>query len=74
MDTKKIFLIIGIILIIISAIFCIFGYRIREIWPTTNTIYEIGIPYIIGALGVIFFVIFFGIFGFLSQTKLRKNK
>ena len=50
--------IIGIILIIISAISCIFGYRIRELWPTTNTIYEIGIPYIIGILGVIFLVIF----------------
>ena len=55
MDTKNGFLIIGIILIIISAISCIFGYLIREIWPTTNNIYEIGIPYIIGAFGVIFF-------------------
>ncbi|UCF12975.1 MAG: hypothetical protein JSW06_01635 [Thermoplasmatales archaeon] len=55
MDIKKGFLIIGIILIIISAISCIFGYRIREIYPTTIEIYEIGIPYIIGALGVIFF-------------------
>jgi hypothetical protein len=55
MDTKKGFLIIGIILIIISAISCIFGYRIRDLWPMTNKIYEIGIPYIIGALGVIFF-------------------
>ena len=54
MDTKNGFLIIGIILIIISAISCIFGYLIREIWPTTNNIYEIGIPYIIGAFGVIF--------------------
>jgi hypothetical protein len=70
-DTKKGFLIIGILLIIISAISCIFGYRIREIWPTTVNIYNIGIPYIIGALGVIFFaisqVIFFG-----SQIK-KKN-
>jgi uncharacterized membrane-anchored protein len=49
------FLIIGIILIIISAISLIFGYRIRELWPTTNNIYEIGIPSIIGALGVTFF-------------------
>ena len=49
------FLIIGIILIIISAIFCIFGYIIRELWPTTIELYEVGIPYIIGALGVIFF-------------------
>ena len=57
MDTKKGFLIIGIILIIISAISCIFGYLIRELWPTTIKIYEIGIPYIIGALGVIFFAL-----------------
>ena len=55
MDLKNGFLIIGIILIIISAISCIFGYLIREIWPTTNNIYEMGIPYIIGAFGVIFF-------------------
>jgi hypothetical protein len=72
MDTKMGFLIIGIILIIISAISCIFGYLIRELWPTTIKIYEIGIPYIIGALGVIFFaisqVIFFG-----SQIK-KKTK
>jgi len=49
------FLIIGIILIIISAISLIFGYRIRELWPTTNNIFEIGIPSIIGILGVTFF-------------------
>jgi hypothetical protein len=54
MDTKKGFLIIALILIIISAIMCIFGYRIREIWPTTHGLYEMGIPYIIGALGVVF--------------------
>lgn len=48
------FLSTGIILIVISAISCIFGYRIREIWPTTIDIYDIGIPYIIGTLGVIF--------------------
>jgi hypothetical protein len=60
MDTKMgylIILIIGIILIIISAISLIFGYRIRELWPTTTTMYEIGIPAIIGTLGVIFFAI-----------------
>ena len=55
MDTKKVLLIIGIILIIISAISLIFGYLIRELWPMTNKIYEIGIPAIIGILGVIFF-------------------
>ena len=74
MDTKKGFLIIGIIgiiLIIISAISCIFGYRIREIWPTTIKIYEIGIPYIIGALGVILSVIFLGIRQIISQTKKK---
>ena len=58
MDIKKRFLIIGliigIVLIIISAISCIFGYRIREIWPTTIKNFKIGITYIIGALGVIF--------------------
>ncbi|UCF50353.1 MAG: hypothetical protein JSU91_02400 [Thermoplasmatales archaeon] len=57
MDIKKGFLIIGIILIIISAISCIFGHSIREIWPNTIKIYEIGIPYIIGALGVIIFAL-----------------
>ena len=70
MDTKKGFLIVGIILIIISAISCIFGYRIREIWPTTIKIYEIGIPYIIGALGVILSVTFFS----LSVTLCAKKK
>ena len=54
MYSKYGLLIIGIILIIISAISCIFGYLIRELWSTTIEIYEIGIPYIIGALGVIF--------------------
>ena len=55
MNLKYGFLIIGIILIFISAISCIFGYLIRELWPITIDIYEVGIPYIIGALGVIFF-------------------
>jgi len=60
METKKgflIFLIIGIILIIISAISCIFGYLIRELWPTTANMYEIGIPYIIGTVGITFFAL-----------------
>ena len=74
MDIKKGFLIIGIILIIISAISCIFGYRIRELWPTTIEIYEIGIPYIIGALGVIFLVIFFGLHTvFFALSEKKKN-
>jgi len=70
MDTKKGFLIIGIILIIISAISLIFGYRIRELWPTTNNIYEIGIPSIVGGLGVIFF----GLGGMFFTISLAKKK
>ncbi len=73
MDTKKgflIFLIIGIILIIISAISLIFGYRIRELWPTTIKMYDIGIPAIIGDLGVVFFVISMG---FLSISQIKKK-
>ena len=75
MDTKKgflIFLIIGIILIIISAISLIFGYRIRELWPTTIKMYDIGIPSIIGFLGVVFFGISM-VFLSISQMK-KKNK
>jgi hypothetical protein len=74
MDTKKgflIFLIIGIILIIISAIFCIFGYLIREILPAIANMYEIGIPYIIGDLGVIFFTLG-GMFFSISLAR-KKN-
>ena len=75
MDTKKgflIFLIIGIILIIISAISLIFGYRIRELWPTTIKMYDIGIPSIIGDFGVVFFGLSFVFFS-ISQIK-KKNK
>ncbi len=64
--------IIAIILIIISAISLILGYRIRELWPTTIKIYEIGIPAIIGILGVIFIGIF-GVIFCVSQIK-KKNK
>ena len=74
MSTKKgflIFLIIGIILIIVSAISCIFGYRIREIWPTTIKMYDNGIPYIIGDLGVFFFGLSVG---FLSISQIKKKK
>ena len=71
MDTKKVFLIIGIILIIISAISLIFGYRIRELWPTTNKIYEIGIPSIIGTLGVIFFGLSSVMFFTISLAKKK---
>ena len=71
MDIKKGFLIIGILLIIISAVSCIFGYLIREFWPATHEIYEIGIPYIIGTLGVIFFV--FGISQNLRYIIAKRN-
>lgn len=71
MDSKNGFLIIGIILIIISAISCVFGYLIRELWPITIEIYEIGIPYIIGALGVIFLV--FGMSQSLIYIISKKN-
>lgn len=60
MNIKKgflLFLFIGILLIIISALSCIFGYLIRESWPTTVTMYESGIPYIIGTVGVTFFAV-----------------
>ena len=70
MDVKKVFLIIGIILIIISAISLIFGYRIRELWPTTTTLYKIGIPAIIGTLGVTFF----GLGGMFFTISLAKKK
>jgi hypothetical protein len=60
MDAKKGFLlllILGILLIIISALSCIFGYRIRELWPTTANLYESGTPYMIGMVGIIFFAV-----------------
>ena len=72
MDTKKGFLIIGIILNIISAIFLIFGYRIREIWPTTNNIYEIGIPSIIGIIGVTFIGLSATFFALSGRKKIIK--
>jgi len=62
-------LILGIILIIISALSLIFGYRIRELWPTTTTMYEIGIPSLIGMLGVTFFGLSSVIFFTLSAKK-----
>jgi hypothetical protein len=70
MDTKKGFLIIGIILVSISAISLIFGYRIRELWPTTYNIYEIGIPSIIGTLGVIFFGLSATFFALSGKKKI----
>ena len=73
MNTKWIqkgFLIIGIILNIISAMFLIFGYRIRELWPTTTNMYNIGIPSIIGIVGVTFF----GLGGMFFTISLAKKK
>jgi len=73
MNTKWIqkgFLIIGIILNIISAMFLIFGYRIRELWPTTTNMYDIGIPSIIGIVGVTFF----GLGGMFFTISLAKKK
>ena len=63
-------LIIGIMLIIISAISLIFGYRIRELWPTTTAMYEIGIPAIIGIVGITFFALG----GTLFTISLAKKK
>jgi hypothetical protein len=54
MDTKKGYRIIGIILIIISAISLLFGNLIRELWPTTGKIFESGIIIFIGVLGILF--------------------
>ncbi len=70
MDTKKVLLIIGILLDIISALLLIFGYRIRELWPTTATMYEIGIPAIIGIVGITFF----GLAGTLFTISFAKKK
>jgi len=75
MDTKKGvlikgFVIIGILLDIISAILLIFGYRIRELWPTTTNMYEIGIPSIIGIVGVTFFSLG-GMFFVISLAKKK---
>ena len=70
MDKRKVLLIIGILLIIISAIFLIFGFRIRELWPTTTNMYEIGIPSIIGIVGVTFF----GLGGIFFTISLAKKK
>jgi len=70
MDKRKVLLIIGILLIIISAIFLIFGYHIRELWPTTTNMYEIGIPSIIGIVGVTFF----GLGGMFFTISLAKKK
>jgi len=70
MNPKKGLLIIGILLSIISAILLIFGYRIRELWPTTTTMYAIGIPSIIGIVGVTFF----GLGGMFFTISLSKKK
>ena len=77
MDAKKgffILLIIGILLIIISAVSLIFGYRIRELWPTTELLYEKGVIALIGTVGVIFFATFFGLYGMFYVKGLTKKK
>ena len=48
------FLFVGILFIFISAISLIFGYRIRELWPSTIVLYDTGGIVILGAFGVIF--------------------
>ena len=66
---QKRFLIIGIILIIIDAISLIFGYRIRELWPTTEILYENGVIAFIGILGVTLFGLSASVFLSLSAKK-----
>ena len=70
------FLFIGVLFIIISAIFLIFGYRIRELWPSTVGLYDTGGIMIIGALGVIFLGISATLhalfFGFHSKKKTNE--
>ena len=76
MDIKKgllLVLILGIILIILAALACIFGYQIRELWPTTANLYESGLPYIIGMIGVMFFAIG-GLFFPLRLAKKNSSK
>jgi hypothetical protein len=48
------FLFVGVLFIFISAISLIFGYRIRELWPSTIVLYDTGGIVILGAFGVIF--------------------
>jgi hypothetical protein len=64
------FFIIGIILNSVSALSLIFGYRIRELWPTTITMYEVGIPAVIGIVGVTFF----GLGGMFFAMRTAKRK
>jgi hypothetical protein len=66
---KGLFL-LGILLIIISAISLVFGYRIREQWPATVSMCEMGIPSLIGMAGVTFFSVSVVLFFILN---LRKN-
>jgi len=46
--------IVGIILIIISAISLLVGNLIEELWPMTEKIFESSIIVIIGFLGIVF--------------------
>ncbi len=70
MDTKKVLLLIGILLTVSSALLLIFGYRLRALWPTTTTLYEIGIPAVIGIVGITFF----GLAGTLFTISFAKKK
>jgi H+/gluconate symporter-like permease len=53
MDTNG-YRIIGVILIIISAISLLVGNLIEELWPVTQKIFESSIIIFIGLLGIIF--------------------
>jgi uncharacterized integral membrane protein len=64
------FLLIGILLTIISTISLIFGYRIRELWPTTENLYENGVIAFIETLGVTFFALG-GMFFTISLAKKK---
>jgi hypothetical protein len=64
-------LILAILLVSSSAISLFFGYRIREFWPTAIPLYEIGLPSIIGLVGVILFG--FGGMSFAMSRAKKKN-
>ncbi len=53
MDTNG-YRIMGVILIIISAISLLVGNLIEELWPVTQKIFESSIIIFIGLLGIIF--------------------
>ncbi|MBN1861398.1 MAG: hypothetical protein JW840_08065 [Candidatus Thermoplasmatota archaeon] len=65
---KGVFL-LGILFIVISASVLIFGYRIRELWPATVWMYDIGIPTLLGMAGVTFFSVSNVIFFYVKSKK-----